>query len=406
MNSKKLLVIGLDGADREALIKGMNQDKLPNFKTIADQGFISTLKAPVPPTTPVSMSSILTGKNPDKHGVFSFEKDNSYVSYSSIESDTLFDYMDKTGKKVIPVNVPMTSPLPDELNIGISGFPVVDTEFAKPYPVREKVREKDYQVEPSRFGEDKDRFIEEVFDTAQKRFEISNELIEQEWDLFFLMFTGDARLQHFIDNDKVMEFYEKVDSYLGKLLEKMDKKPEILVISDHGFSKLETVFDLGNWLEKEDYLDNLSASDTSKLYGELNFNPEDSEAYPGGAYLGNIYADEKVQEEIVDKLSDLEYNGEKVFRDVLLSEDLYGVNNGPDIIPVPRRGMNYVAGYSDELFDSNPQEVKVPDSEGVIITSLKASRNQKVNSVDILPTLLDYLEIDYSELDGKSILDR
>jgi predicted AlkP superfamily phosphohydrolase/phosphomutase len=203
-----------------------------------------------------------------------------------------------------------------------------------------------------------------------------------------------------------MEFYEKVDSYLGKLLEKIDEKPEILIISDHGFSKLETVFDLGNWLEKEDYLDNLSASDTSKLYGELNFKPEESEAYPGGAYLGNIYADEKVQEEIVDKLSDLEFNGEKVFRDVFLSEDLYGVNNGPDIIPVPRRGMNYVAGYSDELFDSNPQEIKVPDSEGVIITSLKASRNEKVHSIDILPTILDYLEIDYSELDGRSFLDR
>lgn len=397
MNTEKLLIIGLDGANRAALVKGMNQGKLPNFKEIAETGSISTLKSPLPPVTPVSMASMLTGNSPGEHGVFGFEegtkRTDNYVDYNSIDSRTLFDYMEKAGKDLITVNVPMTSPLPDETDIGVSGFPIKDSKFAKPYPVREKLRDTDYRVEPSRFDDDKDEFITEVFDLAEKRFKVSQDLIMENWDVFFLMFTGDARLQHYIDDkEAIEEFYTRIDTYLGKLTENIDEEIEVLIVSDHGFSDLETRFDIGEWLIREGYME-AGESDTSELYGKLDLQPGDSTAYPGGAYLGNLYADEDVKDEIVEKLSDLEYKGQKVFRDVFLSEELYGENNGPDIIPVPRRGMSYVAGYSDELFSEDIEEKKVPDREGVLITTLDIP-SDRVKSEEILPRILEVLKID------------
>ena len=328
MTSRKLLILGLDGADREAIVTGINRGKLPNFRDVAQAGDISTLKAPLPPLTPVSISSILTGKNPGEHGVFGFEEmdgSKTYVDYNSIQTRTLFDYLDDAGKTAIPVNVPLTNPLPDSVNIGISGFPISGSVFAKPYPVREKLRENSYSVEPSRFNNDTEDFVEEVFELAEKRFDISRELICEDWDLFFLMFTGDARLQHFVnDSEIITDFYSDVDRYLGQLLDEVEEDVEVLIISDHGFSELEARLDIGEWLSREGYLEENITSDTDRLYGKIEDLKEEERAYPIGAYLGGVNADEGLREEILEKLNDLEYNDKKVFRDVFLSEEIYG----------------------------------------------------------------------------------
>lgn len=392
MENEKLLIIGLDGADKQALIDGINRDRLPEMAKIARKGGISTLKAPVPPVTPVSMASMLTGEEPGKHGVYGFEQESDYVDHDSIQTDTLFDRLDEEGLGIITVNVPMTSPLPDSVDVGVSGFPISDSEFAKPFPVREKLREINYQVEPSEFEDGEEEFVDEVFDLAEKRFQVSRDLIDRNWDVFFLMFTGDARLQHFIDDEEtITRFYEKVDRYIGELRESIGEDVEILVVSDHGFSQLETRFDIGEWLAREGYMEDAPGSDTSKLYGKMEERP-DAQAYPAGAYLGGIYADEDIRDEIVEKLEELEYNGRKVFRDVYLSEELYGENDGPDIIPVPRRGFSHVAGYPGGVFDDSPSEKRVPDTEGVIISSKELSLEDP-GSEDVMGIVFDRLGI-------------
>lgn len=392
MNKQKLLVVGLDGADKEALIDGINRGKTPNISEIAQEGAISTLKAPVPPVTPVSMASALTGEGPAEHGIYGFEETGEYVDYTDIDSDTLFDRLQDENLDIIPVNVPMTSPLPESIDLGVSGFPITDSEFAKPYPVREKLREIDYQVEPSDFKGEEKEFVDEVFDLAQKRFRLSLDLLENDWDVFFLMFTGDARLQHFIDDrETVTDFYEQVDQYIGRLLDEIDEDVEVLIFSDHGFSDLEVRFDIGEWLAQQGYMEENPGSDTSKLYGEMVGTP-DAKAYPAGAYLGGVYADEDIRDEIVEKLEGLEHDGRKVFRDVLLSEELYGDSGGPDIVPVPRRGFSHVAGYSDEIFDEEPSEKRVPDTEGVLISS-KDIGLDKLRSEDLSKLIFDHLGI-------------
>ena len=403
MSSQKLLIIGLDGADKQTLLKGINRNEFRNMSNIAHRGGISVLKSPLPPVTPVSMSSVLTGQSPGSHRVYGFEEDEGYVDYSSIQSRTLFDYLDEAGMDVIPVNVPMTSPLPENVDLGVSGFPVAEAEFARPYPVREKLREMDYSVEPSAFDdEEEERFVDEVFDLAEKRFRISQELIDEDWNVFFLMFTGDARLQHFIDDEDVIEdFYAEIDEYIGELRDRIGEDIEIMMVSDHGFSELEVRVDLGQWLAQEGYMEKAPESDTSKLYGEMKDRSE-AKAYPAGAYMSGIFAGDEVKQEIVKKLEELEYDGRKVFRDVFLSEEIYGENNGPDIVPVPRRGFSHVAGYSGEVFMEESEEVKIPDREGVLISSLEI--DEKAFSHDVLPTVLEYLEISYRRLDGSTLL--
>lgn len=402
----RVFVLSLDGANRQAILKGINNGSLPNMAEVVVEGDIDTLKAPLPPITPVSMSSILTGVYPDKHGIFSFEKnpeEGGYVGYNDIRRPTIFDIFESEDKRIISINTPMTSP-PAEINGQmVSGFPVNSNTLAWPPTLNHELKNQDYRVEPVDYNEGQGKFVDDIFNLAEKRYEAAEDLIENEWDVFLLTFTGDARLQHFIDDeDIIMDFYKQIDEHFGDLLEKIDEDVRLMIISDHGFQDLEVEFDIGKWLSNEGYSDVEQNVDWSNLYGKIDDEKTESEVVPGGAYLGNLFANKAVKKELVEKLEKLEYKGKRVFRDVFLTEELYDESNGPDIIPVPRRGFNYVTG-SSEVFNENTDEKRVPDSEGVIISDFELTENRTPESVDILPTILDLMGLDRDDFDGETL---
>lgn len=407
-SGSSVFVLSLDGANRQAILKGINNGSLPNMAEVVAEGDIDTLTAPLPPTTPVSMSSILTGVYPDKHEIFSFEKnpeEGGYVGYDDIKSPTIFDILESEDKRIISINTPMTSPPPEINGQIVSGFPVNSSTLAWPPTLNHELKNQDYHVEPVDYNEGQGKFVDGIFDLAGKRYEVAEDLIENEWDAFFLTFTGDARLQHFIDDeDIIMEFYKKIDKYLGDLLEKVNEDVRLMIISDHGFQDLEVEFDIGKWLSNEGYLDVEQDVDWSNLYGKIDNENSESGVVPGGAYLGNLFANKTVKKELVEELEKLEYKGKKVFRDVFLTEELYGETNGPDIIPVPRRGFNYVTG-SNEAFNETTDEKRVPDSEGVIISDFELTEDKTPESVDILPTILNIIDVSSSNFDGKTLID-
>lgn len=391
MSSGKLVVIGFDGADRETLLNGMNSGNLSSLAELASEGSIATLLAPEPPITPVAMSSILTGNNPDRHGVFGFESKDGYVGYDSIEGKTLYDMLE--DREVVSINVPMTSPLPPGDTM-ISGFPATSSGIARPFELEARLENEGYRVEPVDISAGREEFVEDVFDMQEKRIELGKDLLEQNWDLFFLMFTGDARLQHYIhDEDVIMEFYENADRFLGYLREKRDV--EVMIVSDHGFSDLECEFDIGRWLQQEGYMEGDIESDWDYLYGKMGHDI-DAEAYPGSAYRGGIYVNGS-KEELREKLENVEYKGKKVFREILEPE------NGPDLLPVPRRGFNHVIGR-DQVFNEEPEEKRTPDSEGVIMSSIELDTSDTPRSIDVLPTILSIMGMDGEGMDGQDLL--
>lgn len=68
----KVLVIGIDGTDPRIIDQMIKEGKLPNFKKITGQGSYSRLKVFVPAQSPVAWTTIATGVNPGKHGIFDF----------------------------------------------------------------------------------------------------------------------------------------------------------------------------------------------------------------------------------------------------------------------------------------------------------------------------------------------
>jgi predicted AlkP superfamily phosphohydrolase/phosphomutase len=69
---ERVIVLGFDGADPELLDRFMAEGELPSFRALRQQGSFLRLATSTPAQSPVSWSSILTGLNPGRTGIFGF----------------------------------------------------------------------------------------------------------------------------------------------------------------------------------------------------------------------------------------------------------------------------------------------------------------------------------------------
>ncbi len=69
---KRVILLGMDGLDPKVLSELMDRGDMPNFKSLAGKGTISSLATSIPPQSPTAWSTIATGMNPGHHGVFDF----------------------------------------------------------------------------------------------------------------------------------------------------------------------------------------------------------------------------------------------------------------------------------------------------------------------------------------------
>ena len=96
---RRVFVLGLDGGSWNLLDRLMAAGAMPHLKQACESGVKAVLESTVPPVTPVAWTSLMTGVNPGKHGIFSFTRprdDNAYASLPqnrlNMRVPTLFDY--------------------------------------------------------------------------------------------------------------------------------------------------------------------------------------------------------------------------------------------------------------------------------------------------------------------------
>lgn len=81
----KILYVGMDGLDPILMSAFMEKGYLPNFSKLAGQGSFRPLASSNPPQSPVAWTTMATGKNPGRHGIFDFiHRDNDYSLHLSI----------------------------------------------------------------------------------------------------------------------------------------------------------------------------------------------------------------------------------------------------------------------------------------------------------------------------------
>ena len=115
--ANKVMVIGWDGADFRLIEPWIEAGYMPNLKKLMNSSQHGNLKSIYPPVTPIAWSTIVTGKNPGKHGLngfFAFAP-NSYdfypVSAVNRQGKDIWELISDSGRKVAVVGVPLTYPV-------------------------------------------------------------------------------------------------------------------------------------------------------------------------------------------------------------------------------------------------------------------------------------------------------
>ncbi len=422
----KFMTLGLDGATWNLLMPLIKKGSIPTIAELVKKGTYGELETCIPPVTFPAWKCYSTGKNPGKLGVYWWLsvdiKSQKFIVNNSLsfKSKEIWDYLDKKGIKSGVIGMPTTYP-PKKINgFMVSELATKDTEFTYPPEIEHELKEKFRYtcIEKNYHGMSKEEFIEDRQNLIKQRFGATRYLIRK-FDLNFLNLTifHIDNVQHFFwkymeDNDPkygrvIEDFWKLIDIEIRKLLEEFQPN-YVFIFSDHGFTKLDAIFDINIWLVKKGYLKlkksallNLIYTLLSKLglknivinsfrrlhtipiLGKLIPNVEDIReawleslidwenskviALPQGLiYLNKkILKDEeyhnlrlKLKEELEQIINPI--NSEKLAKKVFLKEEIYAgdyLDIAPDIVILPNEGYEiYSRAGVKELWDFNPKE--------------------------------------------------
>ncbi|NHN58062.1 MULTISPECIES: alkaline phosphatase family protein [Halorussus] len=434
----RVAFFGIDGVPYSFLEDHFNE--FEHLAALADEGASGPIDSIVPPESSACWPALTTGVNPGQTGVYGFQdrEIGSYETYvpmgRDVQATRLWDRVQEAGRDATVLNVPVTFPPQRNVQRMVSGFlsPGVD-KASYPDELRDYLQSIDYKIDANpKLGhdEDKSEFIENAHETLDARYEAFKHYIQQDdWDLFFGVFMTTDRVNHFLYKhyeedgeykEEFVDFYRKVDRYLGEIRQNLPDDVTMLVASDHGFTSLDYEFYANTWLEQEGWLS--YEDDDHEELGDIS---DDTEAYsliPGRFYInlegreprGSVpeseYEDKRAQ--LKEALENLEGpDGRKVCDRVVEKEEAFHGDHediAPDLVAIPNYGFDLKAGFKghDDVFGQGPRNGMHSFDNASLFVDDPEATVRDVDLYDIAPTILDLMEMEYDagEFDGKSLV--
>jgi predicted AlkP superfamily phosphohydrolase/phosphomutase len=454
---EKVLVIGLDGASPSIVNDWIGE--LPAFKKFQTEGLLGYSIPPIPAQTPVAWTSFMTGKNPGKHGVFSFiqREQGSYrrrvANPRQLHDTTLFQILSEYGKRLCVLNVPMTSY--SRINgVMIPGFLDSREGIPQPKQFQEMIKRKfgldslpgDVDTETlSQAKTNPDRLLNKIFEITEVLADVTLHCLKElTWDFFMTVFMGTDRIGHFfwrymdkkhpqyLENEftsQSRKYYRLIDDILLKIIQAIPKDTLIILISDHGFCPISKEIYLNNYLQKLGLIETTNDHvnlETSKAiaygYGDIWLNVRGREPH---GIIDKQRSYDMIRDEIIKALQELQIDGEKPIQKVVKKEDIYCgplVPDAADLLTI--FNTNWQAARRPEILPLNSSEHyvnnkplwfgghdgthnpnEVPGILGFLGANLFRGTHSPIAYLwDVVPTILNVLDLPIPrDLDGKII---
>jgi len=257
----RFILIGLDGATWNLLDPWIDKGDLPSLNNLIKEGVKANFLSTIPPVTGPAWTSLATGKNPGKHGIFGFNKlDNGklklYTHYD-IKCSSIHEILSKNGIGNIIIGLPLSYP-PSKSYKGI----MISDFFYHTKSIYPKLKEsylENYEVAPKlfKYGES---FLNDMIKTSEKQIETVKKLFSNEpWQFFFFLFSATDHASHRFWDDminmtphgkKAQKVFKIADDFLGWIKDEMKKDDILIICSDHGFKGYKHTFNINAFLKK------------------------------------------------------------------------------------------------------------------------------------------------------------
>ncbi len=385
----RLIVIGLDGVPHSLLMELIHRGDVPNLAAIAASGDLRPAESTYPTVSCAAWTSFVTGVNPGQHGVYGFvdRRAGSYQQYITgaqyVRSPQVFSTLSERDRRVIILNVPVTSPPPEVNGFLAGGFLAPNLDGAThPPELAERLERLGYRIDidPWKARQSLDLLFEDLDATLSGRVAAATELLTSEpWSYAMVHIMGTDRINHFVwgkwdDGDpefapRFVDYYHRVDEAVGEIARAAGNDAELLILSDHGFTGTVHEVNIDVWLRDNGLL-TVPVSDEAKLT-DIDANTRVFSMTPGRIYVnlrgrepegtvepGAEY--ETIREEVAAglmELTDLD-TGESVLERVSPREELFegdSLGQAPDLLAIPRDGYDLKSQLGGgELFTSSP----------------------------------------------------
>jgi predicted AlkP superfamily phosphohydrolase/phosphomutase len=290
----RVLLIGLDGATLDLITPWAAAGDLPNLARLMRTGAWGRLRSTTPAMTFPAWSTMMTGVDPGRHGVFDFTRRPpgprgrrravEFVNATHRRFPSLWRRLSRAGRTLVLLGLPATYPPEPISGVMIAGFdaPVataIDASFVHPPQVYAELRRAvgeyrfaDFQQQ--NIGPDwHAQVLEKMQAALSDRTAVAGYLLTRKpWDCAMVLFgESDAVGHHFwIFHDPasprfdaararqlggaIRAIYRQLDEAVGRLTA-LAPEATVIVLSDHGFGGTgATVLHLNRWLADEGYL--------------------------------------------------------------------------------------------------------------------------------------------------------
>lgn len=455
----RVLVLGLDCASPDLVFNQFKAD-LPNLSRLAAGGTWGELESCIPCITIPAWSSMMSSRDPGVLGCYGFRNRADY-SYSNmvtsngaaIQHPRLWDIVGGAGRQVVLIGVPQTYPPRPVNGHLVTDFltPGIDSAFTYPAIFKQEVLQlvPDYAFDVKGFRTDnKAGLLRRLLDMTEAQHKlVRHALTSKPWDFFMTVNIGVDRLHHgfwrFHDpthrlyepgnpfENVIRDYYQMVDGFIGELVALAGDDVIVLVVSDHGVTRMDGGICVNEWLWRSGWL----ALKTPPPDGQLlKFEDADvdwlgTRAWSSGGYYGRIFlnvagrepqgivpraAYEAVRDELAAALKSIPGpSGEPLATSVFKPEVIYQqVNNvAPDLLVyfggLHWRSVGSLGHGAHYTFENDTGPDDANHSTGGLFILYEPNRRGAghVTShqlMDIAPTLLERMGLPApAEMQGK-----
>ena len=430
--NKKIAVLGLDGLSQGYLNKLINHGVLTYTKHLVNSNHTTIYNLECfPPTTPPSWTTILTGVNPGKHGIFAFDYiepdtlDHKLFNAIHLEHPRIHEMLSMLEIPSIMINPIPGYPLIPAKNSKIISHTIIVPKtqyYPKSRDMEKYCRKIDLALDiPNNiFSECKKSLIKSL-NLVKAVLEIIDDMLQSsKWNLFWVNLQIPDIILHkcgFEIFTKTLKMERKLFNYIDRLVKIMDESSDFFVIvSDHGFSIYNKLIRINDILANKGFVKVVNEFSKVALreYKELkfeimgksisrtrNFMVKHVDKYLSKAFyiskwnLGVHVKDEEIVDEIIRVLSSV-----KGIKWIKTREKIYHgpyVNRAPKLILCPDfeggylQSDNKIVGkeYEEGLFkDHHPLGVLIVKSKDVVL-----KRKPKVMNTVVTPLIMYVLEM-------------